>query len=194
MNKQEGKPGPDWLDINAAATFARRSTSTIRRWIDRLSEQEAGEHVRREKMPGQGGEKILIARAFLAERFGVAGDDQHGGAAAGSGGQDPPGLVGILEKQIEAKDRQISNLQRQVDQAQTLAADLSERLREQSYLAGQLQGRLLSLTDRAGGDGSQGPADGEGSAPGARWSHWYTVAIAVLFAVAAFLLLHLVLA
>lgn len=166
-----------WLDVNEAAALVGKSLSTIRRLIPEI-EDLAPDAIRREPIEGKGGEKVLLSRAYLVERFKISPDGEGKGA-----GTTPPvgreeeglnvsGLVEILERQLEAKDRQISALQReaeaksrQLEQEQQNAAEFAEKLGQFAALNTSLQNKLLSLTERAGdgpeGAGSAGMQEGK---------------------------------
>jgi hypothetical protein len=191
------EPLPDWIDVNEAAVFVGKSASTIRRLLPDI-EAAAPEHIRREPMEGRGGERVLLRRAYLEERFKVKApeaapieeeeDSEPGGVA---------GVVAILEREIAAKNRQIEAMQRDgesksryLEEAQLQAGELTERLTQFAAINAGLQNKLLALTERAG----------EGSEPAARSggesvmnSPWYFVLVAIVGALVVVLLLYLVL-
>ena len=194
MSKQ---PLPDWIDVNEAAALVSKSASTIRRLLPDI-EAAAPEHIRREPMEGRGGERVLLRRAYLLERFKVKAPE----AAPIEEEEDSEpvgvaGVVAILEREIGAKNRQIEALQRdgesksrQLEEAQLQAGELTERLTQFAAINAGLQNKLLALTERAG----------EGSEPAARSggesvmnSPWYFVLVAIVGALVVVLLLYLVL-
>ena len=191
------EPLPDWIDVNEAAVFVGKSASTIRRLLPDI-EAAAPEHIRREPMEGRGGERVLLRRAYLLERFKVKAPE----AAPIEEEEDSEpvgvaGVVAILEREIGAKNRQIEALQRdgesksrQLEEAQLQAGELTERLTQFAAINAGLQNKLLALTERAG----------EGSEPAARSggesvmnSPWYFVLVAIVGALVVVLLLYLVL-
>jgi len=197
MSKQ---PLPDWIDVNEAAVFVGKSASTIRRLLPDI-EAAAPEHIRREPMEGRGGERVLLRRAYLLERFNIKEPDEaapieeeelrpHRGGAAE--------VVEILERELAAKNRQIETLQRdgesknrQLEEAQLQAGELTERLTQFAAINAGLQNKLLALTERAG-EGSDPPAARPGG-ESVMSSPWYFVLVAISGALVVGLLLYLVL-
>lgn len=181
MDKQN-----EWLDVQAAADFVGKSVSTLRRWLrDTEGRDYAAGNIRREPFKDKGGEKILIARAFLVEQFGInePGQTAAGGPAAS---EQAAALVEILERQLNAKDGQIQAFQReseaknrQIEQAQQTAADLAERVREMAALNAALQTKILLLTEKTGEQAAPAasPANGRESVFS---SPAYFVAVAVI--------------
>lgn len=207
MSKQTA---PDWLSVNEAAVYFGKSLSFIRRAIPEL-EERAPEQIRREPIPHKGGNKILLNRAYLVQLFGAKepepeppGDEERAGANLPAG-VDFPSLVGILERQINAKDRQIENLQRdaesksrQIEQEQQTVAELSERLRDTALLNAGLQNKLLALTEKVAERPEPLPTAPAGVAPQERResvlsSPVYFIAVAVAASLIVGLLLYLVL-
>lgn len=183
---------PAWLDVNAAAVFTGKSVSTLRRWIASVEGKDgAGGNIRRQPFQDKGGEKILIARAFLAEQFGI------GAPAAPPASETAAGVLEILERQIAAKDNQISAMLRDaetrnrvLEQEQHTAAELAERLRELAALNAALQTKILLLSERAGSEqAAPGPAPVR-----SEYSPAFLVAVAVIVSLCAGLLLYLVIA
>lgn len=198
MNKQTP---PEWLDVNEAAALAGRSVSTIRRVISTI-EKENPESIRREPLKDKGGEKILIARAYLVERFEVQETPQEAGAdlpvKSPQGGQPVGDIVEILERQIDAKDKQIAALQReaesksrQIEQEQQTVAEMSESLRQFAALNTSLNNKLLALTERAGEHPARASAGGEPTREAG--FNWYSIAVAVGLSLIVGLILYLVL-
>jgi len=148
----------DWVGVDEAAALAGKSLSTIRRLIP---EMEAAGQVHREGKAG----KVLISRGYITERFSVPGQVQ--GEAEGVG------VVAILEKQLEAQNRQIAALQRegeaksrQLEEAQAQAAQMLENLRQAQALNAALQTKILTIgegkergnVERSGGGVIEQPA------------------------------------
>lgn len=153
MDKQN-----EWLDVQAAADFVGKSVSTLRRWLrDTEGKDYAAGNIRREPFKDKGGEKILIARAFLVEQFGKGSAPDISAAGGPAAGEQSAALVEILERQLNAKDGQINAFQReseaknrQIEQAQQTASDLAERVREMAALNAALQTKILLLSEKAG--------------------------------------------
>jgi len=61
----------DWFNINEASLFSGKSISTLRRLLPDI-EASSPEHIRREPIEGKGGERILLSRAYILERFKVS--------------------------------------------------------------------------------------------------------------------------
>ncbi len=148
----------EWLDVQAAADFVGKSVSTLRRWLrDTEGKDYAAGNIRREPFKDKGGEKILIARAFLVEQFGKVSAPDMPAAGGPAAGEQSAALVEILERQLNAKDGQINAFQReseaknrQIEQAQQTASDLAERVREITALNAALQTKILMITEKAG--------------------------------------------
>lgn len=146
-----------WLDVPAAAEFVGKSVSTLRRWIAAVEGKDfAAGNIRREPFKDKGGEKILIARAFLVEQFGINVAPRETAAGGRPENEQAAALVEILERQLNAKDGQINAFQReseaknrQIEQAQQTAADLAERVREMAALNAALQTKILFLSETA---------------------------------------------
>lgn len=194
MSKQ---PLPEWIDVNEAAVFVGKSASTIRRLLPDI-EAAAPEHIRREPMEGRGGERVLLRRAYLLERFNVKEPDE----AAPIDEEDSElggvaGVVALLERELAAKNRQIETMQRdgesknrQLEEAQIQAGELTERLTQFAAINAGLQNKLLALTERAGE--SSEPA-GRPGGESVMSSPWYFVLVAIVGALVVGLLLYLVL-
>jgi len=174
-------PPPLWVDVNEAAALVGKSISTIRRLLPDI-EENTPDAIRREPIEGKGGEKVLLFRAYLIERFGGKEPEGLGRSTQTSEEPEPGGfaaLVEILERQLEAKDRQLAALQRdaenrsrQIDVAQRSASDLAESLRQFAALNAALQSKVMALTERAGEPTKQ-PESGL-NGPG----YWVAVSVA----------------
>lgn len=192
---------PEWIGVNEASLLVGKSLSTIRRLLPEI-EATAPASIRREPIEGKGGERVLLSRSYLVQRFGVKEPEPPGDEERLPEGIGPAALVEILERQITAKDRQIESLQRdaeaksrQIDEAQQNAADLAESLRQFAALNAALQNKLLALTEKAGG---QAPAASPQEPPqesreSVLSSPLYFVAVAVAVSLIVGLLLYLVL-
>ena len=191
------QPLPDWIDVNEAAVFVGKSASTIRRLLPDI-EAAAPEHIRREPMEGRGGERVLLSRAYLLERFNIKEPES---AAPGEEEDSEPvgvaGVVAILEREIAAKNRQIEALQRDgesksryLEEAQIQAGELTERLTQFAAINAGLQNKLLALTERAG---ESAPHPGAPPLESRVAPAWYSIGIAVLLSLIGGLLLYLVL-
>ena len=111
MSKQ---PLPDWIDVNEAAALVSKSASTIRRLLPDI-EAAAPEHIRREPMEGRGGERVLLRRAYLLERFNIKEPEPGREEDVSEILEEPGGVAGvvaILERELAARNRQIETLQR----------------------------------------------------------------------------------
>lgn len=202
MSKQQNEP-PAWLDVNEAAALSGKSVSTIRRLVSSMPEPEAAENIRREPLKDKGGDKILISRAYLVERFELPQSEQEAGPEppqeeprAAGGLSD---LIEILERQIDAKDKQIAALQRegesksrQLEQEQQTLADMAESLRQAVAVNTALNSKLLALTEKAGEHPGSARTDPQPGRESVVNSPWYFVALAVLFSLIAGLVLYLV--
>ncbi len=204
MSKQTA---PEWMSVNEASVYFGKSLSFIRRSIPEI-EERAPEQIRREPIPHKGGNKILLNRAYLVQLFGAKepeppppGDEVAAPIAANlPAGVDFPSLVGILERQINAKDRQIENLQRdaesksrQIEQEQQTVAELSERLRDTALLNARLQNKLLSLTEKVGERPEPPLSSPQERRESVLSSPVYFIAVAVAASLIVGLLLYLVL-
>lgn len=196
MNTQAPEP---WLTVDNAAALVGKSVSTIRRLLPQVEREEPAA-IRREPIEGKGGEKVLLSRSWLLSRFdlkepaGVAGGQEPQGAAA---------VVEILERQLEAKDKQINALQReaeaksrQLEEAQRAAGELVEKLVQFAALNATLSQKIMQLSERAGApQGGAAPGAGAGAdlRPGAAIAEpWLWVAVAVLLSLCGGLVLWLV--
>lgn len=188
---------PEWIGVNEASLLVGKSLSTIRRLLPEI-EATAPASIRREPIEGKGGERVLLSRSYLVQRFGVNEPEPPADEERLPEGIGPAALVEILERQITAKDRQIESLQRdaeaksrQIDEAQQNAVDLAESLRQFAALNAALQNKLLALTEKAGG---QAPAASpQESRESVLSSPLYFVAVAVAVSLIVGLLLYLVL-
>lgn len=173
----------EWVDISEAALLTGKSDSTLRRSIPQL-EREG--YAKRVPIGTKGGAKVLFSRAYLFKRF---GSKEGQAAEQAQGGASVADMVNILEKQLEAKDRQILALQRdgeaksrQIEEAQAQAAQIVENLRQAQALNAALQTKILSIGERSE------------ASPGVEHSQWYFVAVAVLASLVLGLVVWLVLA
>ena len=179
-----------WLNINEAAQLSGRSVSTLRRLLPDI-EASSPEDIRREPLEGKGGERILLSRAYILERFNVKEEEEEPN-------EEPPALdsigaaqfIEILERDLSAKTRQIEALlrdgeskSRQLEEAQLRAGELVERLAQFAAINAGLQNKLLSLTEKAG---EQEPV--KDSAGGVAW---YYVVVSVILSLCGGLLLWL---
>lgn len=178
---------PEWLDISEAALLTGKSDSTLRRAI---SDMEREGHAKRVPIGGKGGAKVLFSRSHLLQRFGSKEPERAQADKQAQGGTSVAGMVEMLEKQLEAKDRQITALQRdgeaksrQIEEAQAQAAQIVENLRQAQALNAALQTKILTIGERSGA-----------SPNGLEHSQWYFVAVAVLVSLALGLLVWLALA
>ena len=155
-----------WLSIEQAANLSGKSTTTIRRAVAALSEAETAQHIKRVQVPGAGGNKILISRELIVERWQITEQYNDTGALP----EWPlERLVSVLEKQIFSLNRELEAKNRTIDDYSRLAADLTNNVREQTIMNATLQSKILSL-----GAGSQGATQG---------GMWYWVAVVLLGAV-----------
>ena len=196
MNTQQ--PPEPWLTVDNAAALVGKSVSTIRRLLPQVEREEPAA-IRREPIEGKGGEKVLLSRSWLLSRFDLK-------EPAGAGGQEPQGaaaVVEILERQLEAKDKQINALQReaeaksrQLEEAQRAAGELVEKLGQFAALNATLSQKIMQLSERAGAtQGGAAPGAGAGAdlRPGAAIAEpWLWVAVAVLLSLCGGLVLWLV--
>ena len=167
----------EWLDVTAAAALVGRSVSTIRRLLPDIPETE----LKKEPLAGQGGYKVFVTRKWLLAHFGQK-EIYHAAPEPSAGG------LSALEKQLEQKDRQIENLQRdgeaktrQLETAYQHIADLTSNVQQLAALTAGLQSKVLLLGERTG---DHAP-DAIPTTPG------YWVALAVLLSLIAGLLIYL---
>lgn len=193
---------PVWIGVNEASLLVGKSLSTIRRLLPEI-EESAPESIRREPIEGKGGERVLLSRSYLVQRFGIKepepeppGDEV--GALIGEGESTPQGagvaaLVEILERQLTAKDRQIENLQRDAEAKTRQIEEVTDSLQKFAAINAGLQNKLLALTEKVAE-----PAAPAGVAPQERResvlsSPVYFIAVAVAASLIVGLLLYLVL-
>lgn len=185
---------PDWLNINEASLLSGKSISTLRRLLPDI-EASGPEHIRREPIEGKGGERILLSRAYILERFNVKEPDPVKEEERALEGMGVAQIVETLERELGAKNRQLEALlrdgeskNRQLEEAQLQAGELSERLAQFAAINAGLQNKLLALTERAGES-----APHPGTPPLERWvaPAWYSIGIAVLLSLIGGLLLWL---
>lgn len=184
---------PDWLNINEASLLSGKSISTLRRLLPDI-EKSGPEHIRREPLEGKGGERILLSRAYILERFNVTEPEpvkEEGRALEGMGAGQ---FIELLERDLQAKNRQIEALlrdgeskNRQLEEAQLQAGELSERLTQFAAINAGLQNKLLALTERAG-ESAPPSAPIQERAGGVAW---YSILIAVILSLCGGLLLWL---
>ncbi|MCY7330229.1 MAG: helix-turn-helix domain-containing protein [Saprospiraceae bacterium] len=155
----------DWVGVNEAAALVGKSLSTIRRLIPAL---ETAGHIHRDGITG----KVLFSRSHLVERFGLP--------EQAITPPDTVGLIEVLQRQLEAKDRQIMALQRdsetksrQIEEAQAQAAQIIQNLLQAQILNAALQTKIFTI-----GKGQAASALGEPSDFFS--SRWYYVAIYAL--------------
>lgn len=180
MNTQPPEP---WLTVDSAAALTGKSISTIRRLLP-VMEKEPGA-IKREPIKGRGGERILLSRASLLRRFGMP--EPPAAVAMQPENKSAAAVVEILERQLEAKDRQIAALQRegeaksrQLEEAQRAAADLLEKLGQFAALNASLTQKIALLSERAGAAGEPESKD---------WEPWLLGAVVLLCAIAIFYLI-----
>ena len=122
-----------WLSIEQAANLSGKSTTTIRRAVAALSEAETAQHIKRVQVPGAGGNKILISRELIVERWQITEQYNDTGALP----EWPlERLVSVLEKQIFSLNREVDAKNRIIDDYSRLAADLTNNVREQTIING----------------------------------------------------------
>jgi len=188
---------PDWLNINEASLLSGKSISTLRRLLPDI-EQSGPEHIRREPLEGKGGERILLSRAYILERFNVKEPEPVKEEERALEGMGVAQIVETLERELGAKNRQIEALlrdgeskNRQLEEAQLQAGELSERLTQFAAINAGLQNKLLALTERAG---ESAPHPGAPPLESRGAPAWYSIAIAVILSLIGGLLLWLFLA
>lgn len=172
MNTQPPEP---WLTVDSAAALVGKSVSSLRRLLP-VMEKEPGA-IKREPIKGRGGERVLFNRASLIRRFGMP--EPPAAVSIEPDSRVASGVVEILERQLEAKDRQIAALQRegeakgrQLEEAQRAAAELVEKLAQFAALNASLAQKIVLLSERAASaPESQGSKD---------WEPWLVGAV-VLF-------------
>jgi len=178
----------DWIDITEAALLTGKSDSTLRRAIPAL-EREG--YAKRVPITSKGGAKVLFNRSYLVQRFGSKEPEMLRKAEKhGLERTTVAEVVEMLEKQLEAKDRQITALQRdgeaksrQLEEAQRQAVEIIENLRQAQALNAALQTKILSIGERS-----------EASPMPLQSGQWYFVAVAVVASLVVGLLVWLVLA
>ena len=178
----------EWVDIAEAALLTGKSDSTLRRAIPEL-EREG--YAKRVPIGSKGGAKVLFSRAYLLRRYGSKEPERLREAQnKAQDGTTVAGMVEILEKQLEAKDRQITALQRdgeaksrQLEEAQRQAVEIIENLRQAQALNAALQTKILSIGERS-----------EASPMPTHSGQWYYVAVSVLASLVVGLVVWLVLA
>jgi len=187
----------DWLNINEASLLSGKSISTLRRLLPDI-EQSGPEHIRREPLEGKGGERILLSRAYILERFNVKEPEPVKEEERALEGMGVAQIVETLERELGAKNRQIEALlrdgeskNRQLEEAQLQAGELSERLTQFAAINAGLQNKLLALTERAG---ESAPHPGAPPLESRGAPAWYSIAIAVILSLIGGLLLWLFLA
>lgn len=186
---------PDWLNINEASLLSGKSISTLRRLLPDI-EKSGPEHIRREPLEGKGGERILLSRAYILERFNVKEPEPIKEEERALEGMGAGQFIELLERDLNAKNRQIEALlrdgeskNRQLEEAQLQAGELSERLTQFAAINAGLQNKLLALTERAGESAPHpGAPPIQESAGGVAW---YSILIAVILSLCGGLLLWL---
>ena len=183
---------PVWIGVNEASLLVGKSLSTIRRLLPEI-EESAPESIRREPIEGKGGERVLLSRSYLVQRFGVKEPEPAGEEESLPEGVGPAALVEILERQINAKDRQIESLQRDAEAKTRQIEEVTDSLQKFAAINAGLQNKLLALTEKVAE-----PAAPAGVAPQERResvlsSPVYFIAVAVAASLIAGLLLYLVL-
>lgn len=191
------QPPPVWITVNEAAALVGKSLSTIRRLLPEI-EEKAPDAIRREPIEGKGGERVLLSRSYLLERFGVKEPEPPGDEESLPEGSAVAGLVEILERQLNAKDRQIENLQRDAEAKTRQIEEVTDSLQKFAAINAGLQNKLLALTEKAGEGREPSPTAPAGVAPQERResvlsSPLYFVALAVAVSLIVGLLLYLVL-
>lgn len=88
-----------YIDIQEAMELTNRSYSTIRNFIGSLSKQEKELHTKKR------GQKILISKDFLASKYELKEDIEDNRDVL------MQRLVGILERDLEEKNRQLKESQ-----------------------------------------------------------------------------------
>lgn len=184
----------EWLNINEAALLAGKSISTLRRLLPDI-EASGPEHIRREPIEGKGGERILLSRAYILERFNVKEEEPAKEEERPLEGMALPQIVETLERELAAKNRQIEALlrdgeskSRQLEEAQIQAGELTERLTQFAAINAGLQNKLLALSERAGESATTPGAPPLESKAG---PDWYGIAVAVSLSLIGGLLLWL---
>ena len=177
----------EWVDIAEATLLTGKSDSTLRRVLPEL-EREG--YAKRVPISGKGGAKVLFNRSYLLRRFGSSQPERVKDAPKlAQEGTTVAEVVDMIQKQLEAKDRQIMALQRdseaksrQLEEAQAQAAQLVENLRQAQALNAALQTKILTIGE---GTGARPLASNTGQ--------WYWVGVAVLLSLIGGLALWLLL-
>ncbi len=138
----------NFIGIEEFAKIVNKSTSTIRRSIKNLSEKDKNRFIRRVPVVGSGGEKILLAKAWI-DNF--AKHEQPNERLENE--ELNENIVEILSKQITIKDGQISDLS-------NTNKELLERLKEVNYTVATLQKQLSA------------PVSDEQTKPLKWWQFW----------------------
>lgn len=172
----------DWVPLIDAAPLVGRSVSALRRALPTMP----ADRVRRVPIPGKGGERILLQRAYLLERYAphIVPPTDHAAPD-----------VDFFERQLNAKDAQIAHLQRdgenktrQLETAHQHIADLTSNVQQLAAVNAGLQNKMLQLVERVGERPDRSPAPAPGAIPTAPG---YWVALAVVLALIAGLLIYL---
>ena len=157
-------------------------------------EKSGPEHIRREPLEGKGGERILLSRAYILERFNVTEPEPIKEEERALEGMGAGQFIELLERDLNAKNRQIEALlrdgeskNRQLEEAQLQAGELSERLTQFAAINAGLQNKLLALSERAGESAPSSAPIQERAGVVA----WYSIGIAVLLSLIGGLLLWL---
>lgn len=176
----------DWVTILDAAPLVGRSVSSLRRALPTMP----ADRIRRVPIPGKGGERILLHRAYLLERYAP-----HIVPPTANDAPD----VDFWERQLSARDATVAHLQRdgenktrQLETAYQHIADLTSNVQQLAAVNAGLQNKILQLVERVGerpapptADRSPAPAPDGTPAPG------YWVALAVLLSLVAGLVVYL---
>lgn len=187
---------PAWININEASLLSGKSISTLRRLLPEI-EQSGPEHIRREPLEGKGGERILLSRVYILQRFNVKEEEPVKEEERALEGMGVSKLVETLERELAVKNKQIEALirdgeskNRQLEEAQLQAGELSERLTKFAAINAGLQNKLLALTEQAG---ERAPHH-SGHIPESGGVAWYSIFIAVILSLISGLSLWLLLA
>lgn len=170
----------DWLNIADAAAAVGRSVATLRRILPTVP----ADHIKREPIPGKGGERILLRRAYLLERYAphIAPTPDHAAPDAD-----------FFERQLSVKDAQIAHLQRdgenktrQLETAHQHIAELTSNVQQLAAVNAGLQSKMLQLAERVGERADRPTTTGSATQAPAYW-----VAVAVLLSLIAGLAIYL---